>query len=40
MAYANFYDAAASQIAFATALGHNKVWSKGAVLKTIKSITC
>ena len=28
------------QVALATATGHNKVWSKGGVLKTIKTITC
>jgi hypothetical protein len=28
------------QVALATTAGHNKVWSKGGVLKTIKTITC
>jgi hypothetical protein len=28
------------QLALATATGHNKVWSKGGVLKLIKTITC
>lgn len=34
------YAAAAAQVAFATATGHNKIWSKGVVKKAINTITC